>query len=197
MLDKWGSGFEARQAEDQKHKSGQGSQLQLLLVFYCATLYQLVVRIEQWYIRVLGRIDIKAINQVMRHEFQSRWTPLRQHSVPKQPIFLQIKQGYLSKSNGIATNYAEIWYIVWYMHKNGKYPCPFLLSTGSRRIQNREIVLSHDVFMKFYTKQLYNRLANSKYFEHLIEANHIFVRFISNFLCMCSNSMASAHVILK
>ena len=25
----------------------------------------------------------------------------------------------------------------------------------------------------------------------------IFVRFISNFLCMCSNSMASAHVILK
>ena len=25
----------------------------------------------------------------------------------------------------------------------------------------------------------------------------IFVQFISNFLCMCSNSMASAHVILK
>ena len=25
----------------------------------------------------------------------------------------------------------------------------------------------------------------------------IFVRFISNFLCMCSNSMASAHVIYK
>ena len=25
----------------------------------------------------------------------------------------------------------------------------------------------------------------------------IFVRFILNFLCMCSNSMASAHVILK
>ena len=25
----------------------------------------------------------------------------------------------------------------------------------------------------------------------------VFVRFISNFLCMCSNSMASAHVMLK
>ena len=29
------------------------------------------------------------------------------------------------------------------------------------------------------------------------QAALIFVKFISNFLCMCSNSMASAHLVLK